>query len=142
MTVIKEGIKVNILYEVKLETGEIVLKTEEEKPLDVTIGEGTIPKSIESALVDMKAGESKTITLEPTEAFGPRLDDLVIDLPKDGFGSDTNLEVGSKVSMNSPEGKKFTGTVMEIKDENITVDFNHPLAGKSLVFTVTIVSVK
>ena len=142
MTIVKEGYKVSILFEAKLETGEIVLKTEEEKPLDVTIGEGTIPESIESALVDMKAGESKTITLEPTEAFGPRLDDLVIDLPKDGFGSDTNLEVGSKVSMNSPEGKKFTGTVMEIKDENITVDFNHPLAGKSLVFTVTIVSVK
>ena len=142
MTIVKEGYKVSILFEAKLETGEIVLKTEEEKPLDVTIGEGTIPKSIESALVDMKAGESKTITLEPTEAFGPRLDDLVIDLPKDGFGSDTNLEIGSKVSMNSPEGKKFTGTVMEIKDENITVDFNHPLAGKSLVFTVTIVSVK
>ncbi len=90
----------------------------------------------------MKIGESKTITLEPTEAFGPRLEDLVIDLPKDGFGPNTNLEVGSRVSINSSEGKKFNGTVMGIKEEKITVDFNHPLAGKNLVFTVTVVSVE
>jgi peptidylprolyl isomerase len=142
MAVVKEGIKVSILFEAKLETGEIVLKTEEEHPLEVTVGEGIIPKSIEKALIDMKAGETKTMTLEPTEAFGPRLEDLVIDLPKDGFGPDCDLEVGSKVSMNSSDGKKFTGTVTEIKDENITVDFNHPLAGKNLVFTVTVVSVE
>ena len=142
MTIVKEGNKINISFEAKLKTGEIVLKTEEEHPLDVTVGEGAIPKSIEKALIDMKVGETKTITLEPTEAFGPRMEDLVVDLPKGGFGPDTNLETGSRVSMKSPEGKTFTGTVMEMKDENITVDFNHPLAGKNLVFTVTVVSIE
>lgn len=147
MTIVKEGIikkgyKVSILFEAKLETGEIVLKTEEKRPLEVIIGEGAIPKSIEKALTDMKAGESKTITLEPSEAFGPRLEKLVVDLPNEGFNPDINLKVGSRVSMNSPEGKRFIGTVLEIKDESITVDFNHPLAGKNLVFTVTVVSVE
>lgn len=142
MAVVKEGIKISILFEAKLETGEIYLKTEEEHPLEVTVGEGIIPKSIEKALIDMKAGETKTITLEPTEAFGPRLKDLVIDLPKNGFGADCDLEVGSKVSMNSADGTNFIGIITEIKDENLTVDFNHPLAGKNLVFTVTVVSVK
>ncbi len=141
MTIVKEGYKVNILFEAKLKTGEIVLKTEEEKPLEVTVGEGILPKSIENALIDMKLGESKTMTLESTEAFGPRIENLVIDLPKDGFGSDACLEVGSKVSINSSEEKKFVGIIMEIKGENISVDFNHPLAGKSLVITVTVVSV-
>jgi peptidylprolyl isomerase len=141
MDVVKEGYKVSILFEAKLETGEIVLKTEEGKPLEVTIGEGTIPKSIEDALINMKAGETKTIKLEPHEAFGSRLEELVIDLPKDGFGPDANLDVGEKVSMNSPDGKKFVGTILEVKNENIKVDFNHPLVDKNLVFTVTISSI-
>ena len=81
MTIVKEGIKVCILFEAKLETGETVLKTDDERPLEVTVGEGAIPKSIEKALVNMKKGESKTINLEPTEAFGPRLEDLVVDFP-------------------------------------------------------------
>jgi len=142
MTAIKEGDKVNISFEAKLETGETVLKTEEERPLEVTVGEGAIPKSIENALLDMKVGESKTITLESSEAFGPRVEDLVINLPKEGFGTDANLNVGETVSMTSPEGKKYTGTILEMKDENIMVDFNHPLAGKNLIFIVTIVSIE
>ena len=141
MTIIKEGDKVNILFEAKLKTGEIVLKTEEEKPLEITVGEGIIPKSLEDALINMKSGESKTMTLEPIEAFGPRIQDLIIELPKDGFGPEACLELGSKVSINSTEGKKFFGIIMEIKDEIITVDFNHPLAGKSLVCTVKVVSI-
>ena len=141
MMVIKEGVKVNISYEVKLETGEIVLKTEEEQPLEVVVGDGNIPKSIEKILIDMKEGETKTIALESTEAFGPKIDDLIIDLPKEELDSQVELDVGSRVSINSPEGKKFTGTILEVKDENIFVDFNHPLAGKNLIFTVTLVSI-
>jgi len=141
MTVIKEGVKVNILYEVKLETGEIVLKNEEEPPFEVVVGDGNVPKSIEKILIDMKEGETKTITLESTEAFGPKIDDLIVDLPKEEFDSQVELDVGSRVSINSPEGKKFTGTILEVKDENIFVDFNHPLAGKNLIFTVTVVSI-
>ena len=141
MTVIEEGVKVNILFEAKLETGEIVLKTEEEQPLEVVVGDGNIPKSIEKNLIDMKEGETKTVTLEPTEAFGPKIDDLIIDLPKGGFDPQVELEVGSRVSINSPEGKRSMGTVLEVKDENISVDFNHPLAGEKLIFTVTVVSI-
>jgi FKBP-type peptidyl-prolyl cis-trans isomerase 2 len=141
MTVIKEGVKVSILFEVKSETGEIVLKTEEEQPLEIVVGDGDIPKSVENTLMDMKEGETKTIALEPAEAFGPKIDELIIDLPKEGFDSIVELEVGSKVSINSPEGKKLMGTVLEVKEEKISVDFNHPLAGRSLTFTVTVVSI-
>jgi len=140
-TTIKQGAKVNILFEAKLETGETVIKTEDEEPLEIVVGQGTIPKSIELILMEMKEGETKTITLEPAEAFGPKIDDLVIDLPKEGFNSDCELTAGSRVSINSPDGRTFMGTILEIKDEKISVDFNHPLAGKSLVFTVTVVSI-
>ena len=141
MTVIKEGVKVNILFEAKLETGETVLKTEEEQPFEVVVGDGNIPKSIENFLIDMKEGETKTIALDSIEAFGPKIEDLVIDLSKEEFDSQVELEVGSRVSINSPEGKNFMGTVLEVKDENISMDFNHPLAGKNLIFIVTVVSI-
>ena len=142
MDAIKEGDKVSILFEAKLETGETILKTEEDQALVLVVGSGEIPITIEKALVDMKIGESKTITLEPTEAFGPRVDDLIIELPKEGFGADTNLEVDSTVVMNSPQGgKQFRGTVLKVEEKNVTVDFNHPFAGKKLVFSVTIVSI-
>jgi FKBP-type peptidyl-prolyl cis-trans isomerase 2 len=142
MAIVKEGYKVFILFEAKLDTGEIVLKTEDDKPLEITVGDGAIPKSIEKTLIDMKEGETKTITLEPAESFGPRVNELVIDLPKQGFSSDFDLMIGSRVNLTSPENKTYTGTVIEIKDESVTVDFNHPLAGKSLIFTVTVVSVE
>jgi peptidylprolyl isomerase len=141
MDTVKEGLKVKILFEAKLEDGQTVLKTEEENPLELTVGEGTIPKSLDAALVDMKVGESKTMTLEPEEAFGPVVDDLIIELPKDGFGNDTELEAESGISINSPEGKNFIGTIVEVKDDKVKADFNHPLAGRSLVFTVTIISI-
>jgi peptidylprolyl isomerase len=141
MTSVKDGNKISIFFEAKLETGEVVLKTEEERPLEVTVGEGIIPKSIENALLDMKIGETKTITLKPIEAFGPKIEELVIDLPKDGFNTNDEIKIGSRIAMSSPEGKKFTGTVIDIKDDKITLDFNHPLAGQNLVFTVTVLSI-
>ncbi|MBN2066646.1 MAG: FKBP-type peptidyl-prolyl cis-trans isomerase, partial [Candidatus Thermoplasmatota archaeon] len=120
--------------------GETVLKTQDDRPLELTLGEGVIPTSIENALVDMNVGDSKTITLEPAEAFGQRVDDLVVELPREGFTAGTDMKVGSMVSMSSSEGKKFTGAIIELNDDKVTVDFNHPLAGKKLIFTVTVVS--
>lgn len=141
MDTVKEGLKVKILFEAKLENGQIVLKTEDENPLELIVGEGTIPKSLDVALIDMKVGESKIMTLKPDEAFGQIVEDLIIELPKDGFGPDCELEVGSRVSINSPEGKNYIGTIVEIKENTVRADFNHPLAGRSLVFTITIVSI-
>ena len=141
MGAIREGDKVRILFEAKLETGETILKTEQDQAMVLVVGNGEIPISIEKALVNMKVGESKTITLEPAEAFGPRIDDLIIELPKEGFGSEASLEVNSTVVMNSPQGKQFRGTVLKVEEKNVTVDFNHPFAGKKLVFSVTVVSI-
>jgi len=141
MDAIKEGDKVSILFEAKLASGETILKTENEKALSLIVGSGEIPITIEKALIDMKIGDSKTITLEPSEAFGPRINELIIELPKEGFGDNSCLDIGSVVVLNSPQGKKFRGTILKVEEENVTVDFNHPLAGRILVFSVTVVSI-
>ena len=141
MDAIKEGDKVSILFEAKLASGETILKTENEKALSLIVGSGEIPITIEKALIDMKIGDSKTITLEPSEAFGPVINELIIELPKEGFGDNSCLDIGSVVVLNSPQGKKFRGTILKVEEENVTVDFNHPLAGRILVFSVTVVSI-
>lgn len=141
MDVIKEGDRVGILFEAKLKSGETILKTEGEKVMKLVVGSGEIPITIEKALIDMKVGESKTVTLDSKEAFGPRIDDLVLELPREGFGGDSCLEIGSVVVLDTPQGKKYRGTILKVEEEKITVDFNHPLAGRKLVFFVTIVSI-
>ncbi|HHH79381.1 MAG TPA: hypothetical protein ENL13_00580 [Thermoplasmatales archaeon] len=140
---VKEGDTVYIVYEARSEDGKTVYyKNDEENPLELVVGEGRFFPVIENELKNMKIGDVKKITLEPKDAFGPHMDDLVIDVPKDVLQSDVELNVGSRIKINTPSGKTFYGTVIELKEETLTIDLNHPLAGKKLVFTITLVDVK
>ncbi|HEC81941.1 MAG TPA: hypothetical protein ENI42_05920 [Thermoplasmatales archaeon] len=143
MKTVKEGDIVYIVYEARSEDGETVYyKNDEENPLELVVGEGKFFPAIEKELKDMKVGDVKKIILEPKDAFGPHIEDLVIDVPKDVLHSDVELNVGSRIKINTPSGKTFYGTVTEIKEETLTIDLNHPLAGKKLVFTITVVDIK
>jgi len=141
MESIKEGDKVKIKYEAKLENGEQCFPDDNENIIELVIGEGKIFSSIENGLKEMKEGETKTITIEPNEAFGPYLDNLVMDAPKNAFKSDANLAVGMRIKIDTPQ-KEYYATIIRVTDSIITLDLNHPLAGKKLVFTVTIIAVK
>ena len=90
----------------------------------------------------MKDGETKTITLEPKDAFGQYIDDLVLETPKDVFRYDVDLDVGSRVKIDAPSGKTYYGTVTKLTEETLTLDLNHPLAGKKIMITVTVVSIE
>ena len=138
---VKKGDKVHILCEAKLEDGTVCYKNDEEKPLEFVVGEGKFFSAIENEMKGMKEGESKTMTLEPKEAFGQYKDDLVVEVSKNDFRSDAKMDLGLRVEVNTPSGKTLHGTIMEIKDETLTLDFNHPLAGKKILFTVTVISV-
>ena len=91
---------------------------------------------------DMKQGETKTVTLEPKDAFGIHNDELVAEIPKKNLSDTANLDVGSKVQMKTASEKIIQGMIMEIKDTVIIVDFNHPLVGRKIIFTVTIMSIE
>jgi peptidylprolyl isomerase len=138
---INEGDKVKIKYEAKLENGEECFPTNKENTIELTVGEGKIFSSIENGLKDMKTGESKTITIEPNEAFGPYLDNLVIDAPRSSFNADTDLSIGMRIKIDTPTDKVYYATIIKMTDSAITLDLNHPLAGKKLLFTVTVISV-
>jgi len=141
MTTIKEGDRVQIICEAKLENGEVCYKNDKDNLIDLIVGEGKFFPAIEKALQDMKEGDTKTLTLQPEEAFGPHMDDLVIKVPKTAFRPDCDLAVGSRVKIDAPNGKSFVGTVLAIDDQTYTLDMNHLLAGKRIIVTVTVVAI-
>jgi len=142
MEIVEKGDKVHILCEAKLEDGTVCYKNNEEKLLEFIVGEGKFFPAIENEMQGMKKGESKTMTLDPKQAFGQHKKDLVVEAPKDEFRSDSTLNVGSRVELEAKSGEPVQGTILEIKDDVFTIDFNHPLAGRTVIFSVTIMSVE
>jgi peptidylprolyl isomerase len=141
MKSVKEGNTVQILYEAKLDTGEFCYKNDTENLTEIVIGEGKFFPVIEKELCAMAEGESKVVTLEAEDAFGPHLDDLVIKIPKSVVKTDVTLEIGSRVKIDAPTGSSYAGTIVAIDDQTFTLDLNHLLAGKRLVINVTVVSI-
>lgn len=141
MDVVKEGDKVQLICEIKLEDGTLCYKNEKEEPLELVIGKGSFFPTVDNELKNMKVGETKTFTLKPNEAFGQHQKKLVVDVPNNSIRMDKTPQIGYKVKYNTPEGKELLGTVVAINENSLKVDFNHPLAGKKLLFTVTIISI-
>ncbi len=141
MKVVKNGDRVKILCEAKLENGEIYYTWGEDNPLEIVIGEGTFFPAAEEKMKNMKEGETKTITLEPDEAFGPYMEELVMEVPREAFRPDAKLEKGGRIRINTPSGKVFYGTIAKVNDHTVLLDLNHPLAGKKIILTITVISI-
>jgi peptidylprolyl isomerase len=139
---IKDGDTVQLLCEAKLENGELCYTNDAQNPLFIVVGEGKFFPNIEEALREMTEGETKTITLEAVDAFGPHIDDLVIKVPKSVFKTDVTLEVGSRIKIDVPTGKSFIGTILAMDEQTLTLDMNHLLAGKRLIVKVTVLSIE
>ena len=141
MSGIQEGDIVDVFCEGRLKDGTIFFQTVEQQPLRLTIGEGKLFLAVEEQMIGMKPGESKTIEIQPEEGFGSYNEKLVLKAPIDSFSPDFKPTRGAKVSVEVYPGKKLVGTIIDTSDENVTIDFNHPLAGKKLVFDVKIVAI-
>lgn len=142
METVKEGDKVQLVCEAKLENGKTFFKNEQKNPFVFIVGEGKFFPAIEKELKDMKQGETKTVTLEPKDAFGIHNDDLVTEIPKKNIGTNAKLDIGSRIQMKTASDEIIQGTITKIKDDTLVVDFNHPLVGKKIIFTVTITSIE
>jgi peptidylprolyl isomerase len=138
---IEEGDTVQLLCEATLETGELCYTNDAQNPIEFIIGEGKFFPVIEQALHDMSEGETKVMTLEAEDAFGPHLNDLVIKVPKSVFSTEVTVDVGSRIKIDTPNGKSFTGTIISMDDMTFTLDMNHLLAGKRLVVKVKVLSI-
>ncbi len=128
-------------YTGKLEDGTVFDSSQGGQPLSFTLGAGQVIAGFEEAVEGMKQGESKTTHIPAEEAYGPHRDDLVIEVPRDQIPAELNPEVGQQLQLRQEGGQDIPVVVREVTEGSITLDANHPLAGKSLIFEIELVEI-
>lgn len=142
MSQAKYGDTVTVHYTGRLENGEVFADSKDGEPLEFTLGSGEVIPGLESGIIGMKAGETKTISVPPEEAYGPRHEELVIDVKKSEFPENLTLAIGQQLQIRQSDGDPLRVTVADIDEDTITLDANHPLADCTLTFTILLVAVK
>lgn len=141
MAQVKSGDKVKVHYHGKLTTGETFDSSAGREPLEFEVGSGMVIKGFDDGVTGMTVGDKKTINIPFDEAYGPRNPEMVIDMPKERFPEDMEVEVGMPLVMSDGQGQQFQVTIVEIKETSVILDANHPLAGKDLVFDLELVEI-
>ncbi len=128
-----------IEYTVKNSKGEVVDSNKGQAPLEFIAGQGQIIPGLEKEVEKMEVGEEKTIVVKADEAYGQRNEEWVETLPKEQFEG-IELQKGMTLYGQSADGQTIAVTVKDFDDKNVTIDYNHPLAGEDLTFEVKLVS--
>lgn len=128
-------------YSIAMTNGAIVESSFEDEPIQITMGSGQLTEGMELAVIGLKEGDEQTLTLTPEQCYGFRDEDNIHDMPISEFSEDLKPEPGLTFSFDGPEGGEIPGTIRTVKSDSVEVDFNHPLANHSLVFTVKILGV-
>ncbi len=132
---------VTVNYTGKLEDGSVFDSSlsEGRDPLTATLGQGSLIPGFEKGLLEMSEGDKKTINIPYTEAYGDRKEELIAEVPKDRVPE--NIEEGQMLQTMTPQGP-MNVIVKEVKESNVVIDANHPLAGKNLIFDLEVVSIR
>jgi len=141
MQQVKKGDKIKVHYNGRLNDGQTFDSSSGREPLEFEVGGGMVIKGFDEGVKGMAVGDKKTITIPFDQAYGPRNPDMIIEMPKDRFPKDMELEVGMPLGMSDGQGQQFEVTIIEIKDDSVTLDANHPLAGQDLIFDLELVEI-
>jgi peptidylprolyl isomerase len=137
----KTGDTVKVHYTGKLEDNTIFDTSEGREPLQFTIGEGRLIPDFEQAVVGMKPGETKTINVPPERAYGPHLEEMVMVVNRQDIPEDLKPEVNQRLQVQQADGQACIVTVTSVSDSSVTLDGNHPLAGKQLTFDIQLAEI-
>ena len=138
---VKFGDTVKIHYKAKTNDSIIFDSLNQLDPLVFTIGDGQIIPAFEQALVGMKAGEKKTINLLAADAFGPYIEELITTIEKSQLPPNVELKRDQQLQIQQPDGQIILVKVMQINDNSVTFDANHPLAGKDITFDIHLLEI-
>jgi peptidylprolyl isomerase len=134
------GDSVRVHFSAYLDDGTQFATTRGENPMQLTIGDRKLIDCFEQSLIGMAATEKKTVRIGPKQAMGDRKPELVITVPRQFVPEQhEDLKVGTKVEVDDDNGNTFVGKVVQLTDQKVTVDCNHPLAGKTLTFDIELV---
>ncbi len=141
MSKVKTGDKVAIHYTGSLTDGSVFDSSEGRAPLEFTVGSGQIIPGLDAALPGMEVGDRKKITIAPADAYGEHNPQGVLDVPRSELPDDIPLKPGTRLEMRSPDGRAVPVAITAIGNETVTLDANHMLAGKELVFDFELVKI-
>lgn len=139
---IKKGDKVKVDYEGKLEDGTIFDSSkhgDHSHPIEFTVGENQVIPGFENGVIGLEKGDEKEIHIEPKDAYGEKNPELTKEFPKANLPKDQEPKIGMGLMLQAPTGQQIPAIISEVKDTSVVLDFNHPLAGKKLIFNVKVV---
>ena len=137
----KSGDKVKVHYHGTLRNGETFDSSNGREPLEFTVGSGQVIKGFDEGVKGMQVGEKKKVEINAEDAYGEKDERNVIEFPKDQFPADMKPEVGMQLMLSNGQGQNFNVTVVEVKDDVVILDANHPLAGQDLIFDIELVEI-
>lgn len=137
----KLGDTVRVHYTGRLEKGMIFNTSEGSEPLQFKIGDGRLVQGFEDAIVGMSPGERKVVKVPPEKGYGSYRQDLEFELNRSKLPADLNLEVGRTLEICEDDGRTVPVEVMDIFDDKVVVNANHPLAGVELTFEITLLDI-
>ncbi|MBI1783015.1 MAG: peptidylprolyl isomerase [Sphingobacteriales bacterium] len=136
-----KGSKVKVHYTGRLADGEQFDSSAGREPLEFEVGAGMMIKGFDDAVVGMTVGDKKTITIPPHEGYGESNPEMIVEFPRDRFPADLVPEVGMQLNMSNGAGQNFPVTITVVQETTVTLDANHFLAGKDLIFDIEMVEV-
>ncbi len=135
----KNGDRVRVHYTGRLEDGQVFDSSQGGEPLEFTVGAGEVIPGFDEAVRGLNVGESKTVEIEPEDAYGPHRDTLVTRVSRAAAQFPVEPEVGMNFGLPLQDGSQIEVVVTEVTDTHVTIDGNHPLAGQKLIFDVELV---
>jgi FKBP-type peptidyl-prolyl cis-trans isomerase SlyD len=139
---VQDGLVISIQYTLKLDDGEVVDESQAGEPLVYLHGADNIIPGLEVALTGMAVGDKKLVTVSPDDGYGDYEEDAVEVVSRSLFPNEMELEEGIVLSVKDESGDVYDAVVVELDGEEVTLDFNHPLAGENLHFDVEIVGIR
>ena len=137
----KKGDTVRIHYTGKLDDGTVFDSSEGREPLEFTLGAEEVIPGFENAVLGMNPGETRTTTIKPEDGYGEFQDDMVFQVDRDRLPSDMAPEIGAELRVRTPDDSMIPVVIVDVQDDKVTIDANHPLAGRDLVFDIQLVEI-
>ena len=138
--VVEKGSKIKVEYEGRFEDGEVFDASEKHgQPLEFEAGKGMVVPGFDNAVIGMDVGEEKEITLKPEEAYGFPNPEAIQKIPKENFPPEA--KAGMMIGVPLANGQQIPAKITEITDSEVTIDMNHPMAGKTLIFKIKVVGI-